>query len=100
MNQAVRCLTFLLSVFFSLLNAQGWLPVDNSPTVRNLYAVYATDGLRAYTVGAGGTILKTSNGGSNWMIRNSGTGRDFNSVCFTDFLLGIAVGGPDNFENQ
>jgi hypothetical protein len=43
-------------------------------------------------VGAGGTILKTSNGGNSWLIQSSGTINSLNSVHFTNAQNGWAVG--------
>ena len=45
------------------------------------------------TVGYFGTILKTTNGGENWNLQASGTGRHLYSVSFVDTNYGIAVGG-------
>src|SRR2546423_957597 len=45
-----------------------------------------------WAVGFGGTILHTSNGGSNWTTQASGTGERLQDVDFTDPLNGWAVG--------
>jgi hypothetical protein len=44
-------------------------------------------------VGALGIILKTTDGGQNWMRQPSGTNRDLYSVSFTDVNTGTTVGG-------
>jgi photosystem II stability/assembly factor-like uncharacterized protein len=44
-------------------------------------------------VGTGGTILRTTDGGSNWFNQASGTTIDLNSVSFTSSNNGTAVGG-------
>jgi photosystem II stability/assembly factor-like uncharacterized protein len=43
-------------------------------------------------VGGGGTILKTSDGGRNWIAQNSGTSETLWTVYFTDANIGWAVG--------
>ena len=45
-----------------------------------------------YAVGDSGRILKTTNGGTDWTIQNSGTTEDLFSVCFTDVNNGYAAG--------
>jgi photosystem II stability/assembly factor-like uncharacterized protein len=44
-------------------------------------------------VGQNGTILKTTNGGMNWVALLSGTSNELKSVYFTDFNTGYVVGG-------
>lgn len=43
-------------------------------------------------VGGAGTILKTTNGGTNWTQRASGTSYDLLDVSFPDELNATAVG--------
>ena len=43
-------------------------------------------------VGHGGTILRTTNGGTNWTPQTSGTTKELNGVFFTDINSGIVVG--------
>ena len=45
-----------------------------------------------YVVGFGGTILKTTNGGSSWTSLSSGTTNDLYAVDFVDAFIGYAVG--------
>lgn len=45
-----------------------------------------------FAVGSRGTIIKTTNGGSNWTVLKSGTDNDLNSVYFIDNKIGFAVG--------
>jgi len=45
-----------------------------------------------YSVGAGGTILKTTNGGSSWKPLPSGTGKVLQSTHFFDGLVGLVFG--------
>jgi hypothetical protein len=45
-----------------------------------------------YIVGGGGLILKTTNGGTNWVQQISETSVSLHSVYFTDSITGYAVG--------
>ena len=45
-----------------------------------------------YVVGWNGTILVTTDGGTNWTSEVSGTSHCLNSVFFTDALTGYDVG--------
>jgi photosystem II stability/assembly factor-like uncharacterized protein len=49
-----------------------WEP-QNSCTTNNLYSVYFTNTTTGYVVGDSGTILKTTDGGINWLPQSSGT---------------------------
>lgn len=50
---------------------QGWIYQD-SKSPRHLESVFALDPETCWAVGAGGAILKTSDGGSNWSAQASG----------------------------
>lgn len=62
-----------------------------------LTTVYYLDSLHGYMVGTGGTLLSTSDAGSNWIngIIDSGLvlGFPVEDVKFYDYDFGIAVGG-------
>ena len=45
-----------------------------------------------YVAGSGGTILKTTNSGSNWTSLSSGTSNSLNSIFFLNANYGYAVG--------
>jgi hypothetical protein len=53
-------------------------------------------------VGNAGTILKTQDGGANWVLENAGTGNGLTSVCFPqDAATGYVVGELGNiFKTQ
>jgi len=74
------------TVLFAQWHAQ------TSGTDASLNSVFFTDSKTGYTVGDGGTILKTINGGTNWIQLVSGTIERLNSVYFTDAQIGYAVG--------
>lgn len=60
------------------------------------YGTYAdvvfTDVDTGVIVGPTGTILRTTDGGENWIVQNSGTSADLFGVAFADANHGIVVG--------
>jgi len=83
---------FLLVILFSVNEAIAQWFLQNSGTTHNLHSVYFTDVNTGWAVGDSGTILHTSDGGSNWVIQSSNTTFNLNSVFFTDADHGYAVG--------
>lgn len=63
-------------------------------TAENLLDVFFVDDNVGWTVGGGATILKTVDGGQNWVAQTVPAGVDpfFKSVCFADSLEGWVVG--------
>ena len=57
-----------------------------------LFGVSFSDANTGTAVGSGGTILRTTNGGTNWDTQTSGTESDLSRVSFTDADNGAAVG--------
>jgi hypothetical protein len=57
-----------------------------------LSSVAFADAQRGWAVGEGGTILATSNGGTNWVPQASGTNATLGGVSFADAQRGWAVG--------
>lgn len=66
-----------------------------SPNDLTFYSVFFTDANTGYIVGESGiwgTILKTTDGGINWIQQNSGSHSHLNSVFFIDSNVGYIVG--------
>ena len=59
----------------------------------SLYSVYFLNDNTGWAVGGMGTILHTTDGGTNWNSQLSGTSSFLYSVHFTDNNTGWAVGG-------
>ena len=88
-------LIFPIFILFSnnSLNAQGkWEWSNPKTTANNLNSVKFINSTVGFAVGQLGTVLKTTDGGINWVILSSGTLRNLNSVCFINNNIGIAVG--------
>lgn len=65
---------------------------DSSLFLRLLYSIYFTNNNNGWAVGFEGTILKTTDGGTNWSFQTSGTTEWLNSVHFADSDTGWTVG--------
>ena len=66
--------------------------VQPSGTDEFLYSVYFTDEFNGTVVGTGGTILRTTDGGSSWVSQLSGTSKSLLDVYFIDTENGFVVG--------
>jgi photosystem II stability/assembly factor-like uncharacterized protein len=77
-------------------NPQEW--VVQRAGGKTLYGVYFLDENEGWVVGAGGTILHTTNGGTTWEQQISpATSYQYNAVYFADRNIGWAAGfGGDN----
>lgn len=77
------------SQFFS----QGWVAQPSGTSV-NLRSVFFTSSLTGWAAGDDGTILKTTNGGTNWTSQSSGLGGfSLNSLYFLSSSTGWCAGG-------
>jgi photosystem II stability/assembly factor-like uncharacterized protein len=63
-----------------------------SGTTSSLYAVCSSDSLTAFAAGAGGTIIKTIDGGKSWKTISTGTSETLWSLFFTDKQTGYVAG--------
>jgi len=105
----MKKLYFLLFLLLQVNAAIAQWITQNSGTTHNLLSVYFTDSNTGYVVGDSGTILKTSDGGTNWITLSAGASMDLNSVFFTSSSTGYIVGdsgtikrttdGGTNWEN-
>jgi photosystem II stability/assembly factor-like uncharacterized protein len=80
----------------------------SSGTTADLFAVcFPADTLTGYAVGAGGVVRKTTNSGSVWSSKSSGTSNDLYALSFPERDIGYAVGADgtilkteDGWENR
>ncbi len=77
-----------------LFSQQGWYWRNPLPQGNDLKSIKFINSSTGYSVGKCGTILKTSNGGSSWIILNSNTSSDLNCCDFVNAETGYAVGYP------
>lgn len=71
----------------------AWITlITGLPSNISLYSIYCPNNNTCYAVGDSGTILKTINGGADWVNQNSVTTEKLNSIFFTDEDTGFIVG--------
>jgi len=87
-----KFLLFLLIVSFRISSAQtGWFWVNPLPQGNTLYSVHFINSNTGWAAGDKGTVIKTTNGGSNWVIQNTQRLINFSIIYFTDSLNGLAA---------
>jgi photosystem II stability/assembly factor-like uncharacterized protein len=78
------------------VNGSAVTPVwsaQSTPSTRALKSVFPVNGSLVYAVGDTGTILRTTNGGANWVQQTTGVpAKNLKSVHFLDAAVGYAVG--------
>lgn len=79
------------SAYSQLIDNWKWL--NPSPQGNTLNSVDFVDNNTGYSAGAYGTILKTTDGGTDWSQINSGTDKSLMSLSFVNANTGF-VGGP------
>jgi hypothetical protein len=85
----------LTIIFFSLtlqILPQGWFWQNPLPQGNTLNGVSFTDANNGTAVGSIGSILRTTDGGQNWVTQTSGIIQWLIGVSFTDSNNGTAVG--------
>ena len=96
MNKKISfLLLFLISILFfnsSILFSQ-WVWQNPYPQSNHLFGVYFPNANTGVMTGYVGTVLRTTNGGTNWIISYIGaTQKNLNKMCFVDANTGYAVG--------
>jgi len=92
MDRKINYLLIIFSFYFSQINlySQGTWERTASPTDHRLRSVYFVDSLYGWAVGDSGTIIRTVDGGSNWVFQNSETENTIVNVFFLNRELGWA----------
>lgn len=88
---AILIATFYFFGYNNVANAQ-WIQL-NSGTTSDLYSVCFTDANTGYAAGSAGTIIKTTDAGTNWTTLSTGIGQfsRISSIFFPDATTGYAV---------
>ena len=79
---------------------EGWFWQNPLPQGNNLFGVHFIDENIGWAVGENGTIIRTSDGGENWLELSCGTVNDLKDVFFLDSQNGFVVGGTLFFGNH
>ena len=75
----------------------GWFWVNPYPTGNIINCVKFINKQTGYVATGGGSIMKTTNSGNNWIIQKADNEADFNSLCFVDSNTGYAAGTYSNY---
>jgi photosystem II stability/assembly factor-like uncharacterized protein len=86
------CLTLI-----SLIGYSQWIPLT-SGTSQHLYSVCFTTASIGFAVGNNGTILKTSDAGSNWTVIPMNTMQLFWAIDFPSISTGYVLGSSNLFK--
>jgi photosystem II stability/assembly factor-like uncharacterized protein len=89
-NRFYALVIFSILIVQSVGYSQFWV-YQTSGTTQELNGVFMLDELNGWVCGDAGTLLKTNNGGQNW-VQVPATGNDLNSIAFKDANSGVAVG--------
>jgi len=98
-NTFSRITLFFLTVGFFCTNysqEQEWERIP-SPVKTTLTKLSFVNSLTGWASGDQGTIIKTSDGGKNWQIQNTGITYFITGLCFVDENYGWAVTVKDVF---
>ena len=87
--------TFLIIALFISTNlfSQSWTWQYPYPNANTLKTLYFFDESTGFFGGESGTLLKTTNGGSNLSIINTGNNYNINSIKFVNQSTGFIAGG-------
>lgn len=92
MGNKMKYLIFLLVLLTPVLSTYAQWQKQLSGTSEDLNDVDVLNQTTAIVVGNNGIILKTTNNGLNWILKNSGTTSNLNAVSFRDDQNGLVVG--------
>ncbi len=70
----------------------SWNEQTTNMTTTALFSVFFTDASTGYIAGGNGNIIKTINGGTNWILQQNGSAGELHGVSFADSNHGWAVG--------
>jgi photosystem II stability/assembly factor-like uncharacterized protein len=77
----------------SLLSQEGSKLISRtSHTNFDLLSIYCVDYVHGWVSGAGGLIIRSSDGGASWVVSETGTQSALYATAFADVSLGIAAG--------
>lgn len=81
-------------MLFSLraFSQSGWIRQPGLPGGVSINSVYFENQFTGWIAGSGGTILKTTNGGENWIAKNSGSQDYLTNIFFFSSDTGYVTG--------
>ena len=92
MKKILLQLFVIIIIVLSESTDAQWIMVNALPQLNYLESVKFINTTIGFSVGGEGTILKTIDGGTNWIAQTSGITNTLHDVCFPDINNGTAVG--------
>lgn len=92
MKLRILLILFIITISSASLQAQDYWLSAYSPTNINLKKASFVDSLTGWVCGDSGLIMKTSNGGQNWIKQNSNSEAFLHDIFFLNKRLGWALG--------
>lgn len=86
----IRILVILIFINSKSSSQISWSLI-NSPTTRTLTNCYFLNSCIGWISGDSGTIIHTTNSGTDWVIQNTGTNNNIEDIFFLNERLGWAV---------
>lgn len=83
---------FIVCLFIGVQQASAQWTQLNSGTIKDLNEIFFPVSDTGYVAGESGTVLKTTDGGTNWIPLNTGTTKDFHDLFFLNSMEGWIVG--------
>jgi photosystem II stability/assembly factor-like uncharacterized protein len=84
-------LLILTCLAFGNSYAQNYWIQHGTPASRDLREIYFLDSLKGWAAGDQGTMIKTTNGGTNWTAQNTGIESDIYDLFFINENTGWAI---------
>lgn len=95
MKKIIFFVVVLLLHSLNVHSQSSWFWQNPIPTASNLFDVQMIDNNTFYMCGNGGTIIKTTNAGQNWILQESYTEETLFALYFVNVNTGWAVGSDD-----
>ncbi len=80
------------SCVFKTTNGFNWVKLSYTGTTSSFVGIWQSDPDHITAVGENGKIVRTNNGGAQWVVQPSGTTNLLTSVSFIDNYTGIIAG--------
>jgi photosystem II stability/assembly factor-like uncharacterized protein len=84
----------LILTSHNIFSQSGWFWLNPQPQGNDIREIQALSNNIVVGVTSGGTFIKSSNGGVNWIVRYTGFDIDLCSISFLNEFTGYACGDP------
>ncbi len=97
MKKKINLLLLIIAVipYLKIYSQEQWVRI-NCPTNYKLTEIFCLDSLTCWAAGDSGVIIHSTNGGTEWVIQNSGVTETIPSIFFINNNLGWAVSAKLN----